>query len=219
MFIESLERMSYLFSNVAVLRLMGGEPLLNPDLNKFVVESRKVFPKSEIRIVTNGLLLNNLSGKLADSMKKSGAIFDITQYPPTRAIMSTIIDVLRKTGVDYSVSPPVKEFEIRMSKGDSEPSSVFDCCEYKTCTFLRNRRLYVCPNIPMTYENREYLGFDITESEIQSCGINIFDSEIDGWRVIKRLNDSFSLCRFCSNNHRNIEWSISKSPSKNDWMC
>jgi molybdenum cofactor biosynthesis enzyme MoaA len=42
---------------VTDISLLGGEPLLNPQTNDFIVITRKYFPIAEIRIVTNGILL------------------------------------------------------------------------------------------------------------------------------------------------------------------
>ena len=39
---------------------MGGEPLLNPNFVDYYLEARKLFPKSEIVLVSNGTLLRNV---------------------------------------------------------------------------------------------------------------------------------------------------------------
>ena len=41
-------------------RLLGGEPLLHPQLSELVDTTRKILPNSRIIIVTNGLLSNTL---------------------------------------------------------------------------------------------------------------------------------------------------------------
>ena len=69
-FKRDLTRLSELFENVKVIRLMGGEPLLNPDCISFVETARDVFPKARISIVTNGLLLPSMSCEFYRQVKK-----------------------------------------------------------------------------------------------------------------------------------------------------
>ena len=40
------------------------EPLLNPEIEKYIIQTRQCFPKSEIQIITNGLLLLQLSDRM-----------------------------------------------------------------------------------------------------------------------------------------------------------
>lgn len=49
---------------VGMIRLMGGEPLLHPNLIKFLESARDLFPTTEIQVVTNGLLLSKLKKQL-----------------------------------------------------------------------------------------------------------------------------------------------------------
>ena len=53
--------MSYVFNaQLAELPLLGGEPLLNPEINEYIKISRKYFPKTRISIITNATLLNDM---------------------------------------------------------------------------------------------------------------------------------------------------------------
>ncbi len=56
-FRNDLEKLSLKFANIEKFRLMGGKPLLNSELPIFIKLVRKYFPMSDIRIVTNGLLI------------------------------------------------------------------------------------------------------------------------------------------------------------------
>jgi len=51
-------------TDVGTIRIMGGEPLLHPDLLKFLELTREFFPRSEIMIVTNGILLKHWGDEL-----------------------------------------------------------------------------------------------------------------------------------------------------------
>lgn len=46
--------------DIGIMRLMGGEPLLNPDFMEYLRIARKYFPNSHICLVTNGTLSDRL---------------------------------------------------------------------------------------------------------------------------------------------------------------
>lgn len=59
---------------------MGGEPLLHPEVEKFLVEARKLFPKSEIQLVTNGLLLKKRKEELLDTINDNNIRVCVSNY-------------------------------------------------------------------------------------------------------------------------------------------
>ena len=59
-------------TEVQLIRLMGGEPLLHPQVGDFLKITRELFPKSQIQLVTNGLLLKKrkLENALSEEERK-----------------------------------------------------------------------------------------------------------------------------------------------------
>ena len=59
--VESIRKdfvqLSKVYKNIKVIRLMGGEPLLHPEINEIMKSVRASFPYSQIKLATNGLLL------------------------------------------------------------------------------------------------------------------------------------------------------------------
>lgn len=96
---------------IATFQLLGGEPLLHPQLDEFVSLTRRYFPGSHIDVVTNGLLLQKISQKLIDAMVLSNAIFFISQYDPTRENLAEIIRFLENRQINYYISQPLTYFE------------------------------------------------------------------------------------------------------------
>lgn len=66
---KDLQRLAQLFRNIRLIRLMGGEPLLHPDVDRFIRTTRSAFPKSRIGIVTNGILLPQASQAFWDACR------------------------------------------------------------------------------------------------------------------------------------------------------
>jgi len=54
-FEKEFKRLSEI-EEIGIIRLMGGEPLLNPDFMEYCRIARKYFPKTAISLVTNGIL-------------------------------------------------------------------------------------------------------------------------------------------------------------------
>ncbi len=76
--LELTKNRSYLIKNI---QLCGGEPLLHPELIKFLEISRKYFPTSDITIVTNGILLNQQSEEFYRSCSNYNIKIAPTVYP------------------------------------------------------------------------------------------------------------------------------------------
>ena len=109
-FKKDYERLAQLFSEVKKIRLMGGEPLLNPRLTDYVIVCREIFPDADIRIVTNGLLIPRLSDIQLKTIKENHVKFDISNYPPTRKILPAIKRKLGTFGVNYDIGFPMHYF-------------------------------------------------------------------------------------------------------------
>jgi hypothetical protein len=45
--------------DIGTVCLFGGEPLMNKDINSWIRQTRKYFPQSKIKIITNGIYLKN----------------------------------------------------------------------------------------------------------------------------------------------------------------
>jgi hypothetical protein len=64
-----------------VLNLLGGEPLLNPDIIKYCEIARGIFPDKKILIVTNGTLLPRQKAEFWEKCACLNIILQVTPYP------------------------------------------------------------------------------------------------------------------------------------------
>ena len=81
-FQKQMERLSFLFHNEAqFIRLLGGEPLLHPDVVSFFPITRACFPETDIKLYTNGLLLPAQTDAFWEACTKYNIIIVITKYP------------------------------------------------------------------------------------------------------------------------------------------
>ncbi len=68
-------------SKISNIQLLGGEPLLHPDIEKLFDITRKYFPKSAIDLLTNGLLLDSQKKSFWLSMNKNNIYLCPSLYP------------------------------------------------------------------------------------------------------------------------------------------
>ena len=61
--------------------LLGGEPLLHPQIIELIEITSNLFPKSEIIILTNGILVNKMDEKFWQALKDNNVKLETTQYP------------------------------------------------------------------------------------------------------------------------------------------
>jgi len=221
LFRSALEILSNRLSNIGKIRLMGGEPLLNEQLPEFIEIARDVFPQSDIRVVTNGIQLFNISDRLKDVMQRTVTIFDITQYPVIQNRLADIMEYLSSLRIGYQLSPMTDQFWIRTTTGNSLPEKAFlgNACS-SVCTFLRKGRLFVCPQIPLLYENRGLFDFHIDEDEYLSASLLLSENMLEnGWDILKCLLVPKKFCRFCSYDFEWVDWSCGTTDfNKNNYL-
>ncbi len=99
---------------------MGGEPLLHPKVEQLLLQTRRVFSKADIRIVTNGILLDKMSDSFWETCKTNNISFDITVYPPLKNKMKFLYKLLRAKGVKLNEFKKADSFYAFYNpKGDS----------------------------------------------------------------------------------------------------
>lgn len=203
---KDVARLKELYAGVQRIRLMGGEPLLNPHLADFCQISRQAFPDANIRVVTNGLLIPSINTELLQVMKENYIGFDITQYPPIKVIKEKIALKCLENGIVCTISEPVTQFfSIVNPAGDSDPQKEFELCVSRGCHFLENGKMSVCA---MPILNKKYR--TLLDGKIRICEddiINIYDDSLDGFKLNQLLSQPVDLCRFCNNTHKKwFEW-------------
>jgi organic radical activating enzyme len=142
-----------------LIRLYGGEPLLNPDLAEITVAARRYWSQSSIQICSNGLLIPRLSDDTLRLLAESNAWFYISQHEDTNEYR----DILKQSFLRF------ERFNIRYksvgffdrwrkafetdSDGlpiphHSDPQKAFDACnEVKRCVRVEGNFMYRCARI------------------------------------------------------------------------
>ena len=210
---KDLQRLAQLFRNIRLIRLMGGEPLLHPDVDRFIRTTRSAFPKSRIRIVTNGILLPQASQAFWDACRETNTSIDLTVYPPAQEHVDDYRALCEREGVFISTRD-VESFVAHFnSKGDSQVDKAFRLCpiEYY-CRFLQDGHLYPCAKPALVHYFNESFDLKVTADE----GIDIYSPSLSGREVLMRLNKPIDTCRWCSYDLVPFAWETSNRVVE-DW--
>ena len=208
--VSDFKKLKKIFDNIGKIFILGGEPLLHPDLTELFEPLRKIYPKSEIVIITNGILLEKMGENFWSALKKYNIALSMTKYPIKVDYEKFIqkCDMLGIKSYFFNAS------RFRMKKmnldpeGRSDKNCAFNKCHEKKCHFLRDSKLYVCtaiPNIP--FLNRHFgLNFEITKRDY---------IDLDKIKSATRINAIFKqpvdFCRYCNvEEDEYVDYSVSK---------
>ena len=141
------------------VRIMGGEPLLHPDLEKVIYGTREHWKEPRIELVTNGLLLPQIKTSVLTALKEIGADVTVSRHfddPCYNPLLEAGLETLRKHGIEPHISQShwwwMKCYRIdeqgRAAPYQSDPQKAWNICYVKNlCITLIDNRLYRCPQL------------------------------------------------------------------------
>lgn len=195
---NDIRRLSELFNKEAgYINLMGGEPLLNPDINNIIRITRKYFPYSKIRVVTNGILLSEMDEDFWSICKEYDIVIAVTDYPISKGVASTK-EIIKKYDLDFEIHNNATLLHRKSILLSGKMN-----CEYnfKKCKFannwiqLKKGKLFTCPTAAYFEHINKYFNLGVYVSERN--GIDIYSIE-SGDELLKRLSRPIPFCRYCN---------------------
>ena len=202
---RDMKRLRQLFTNIRTIRLMGGEPLLHPDLETFLISTRVNFPDAEIRLVSNGILMPRMSEVFWGTCKATNTVVEVTLYPPTEGKKEKFAATAQKKGVEVWFHKKSTFTPFINIAGDSSLKEGFKHCrERMACPMLRQGNIYYCFLAATLSTFNEHF-----HARIPCRGfVNIYDPQLTGQGAIRLLNTPAETCRYCSGG-----WSLRPSYS------
>ena len=213
-FKRDLLRLGQIFHDVYEIRLMGGEPLLHPDINTFIKFSRQTFPKANIAVSTNGVLLQKMPGAFWKTCAENNAYIKMTNYP-----IHLDFNAIKQMGKSYQVRIKIPKqvdafFQFINIKGDSDPVRSFQTCRAMyTTPFLRDGKLYSCSFAPHVHLFNDYFKQEIPVSEKDS--ISMLEG-VTPREIFEFLCHPIPLCKWCRTKRSYLKWGRSKKDI-NEW--
>lgn len=214
-FSNDMHRLHELIDDIGRIRILGGEPLLNPEVSKYVRLSRELYPKAEIIVVTNGLLLKSMSSEFFDVMRETGAGISVSAYPPMRDKLQDLYQFLLGQRIPFGISHMYNEFTIKQTLNRHDhPQEIFLNCFQAHCHNLYEGKIAAC-FLPFTtkYFNRYF------QKELPEDGaIDLYDASLTTEILHKKLLFPFERCRYCKP-PVSVKWDQIRTPSVlSDWV-
>lgn len=221
---RDLKRLSELFcGEMEWIRLMGGEPLLNPQLSDIMCMTRRYFPYGHIRIVTNGLLLLKQTKQFFELCHEHNIEIWVTKYPVDMDFQKMEADILDRGvtfdwyGAGYDRLPTMWRFPIDL-RGDFDPDwNFYHCPSANGCLTLRNGKMYTCAPAAHAHHLKKYFGLNIPISDRN--GIDIYKAD-SAKEIMEHMITPIPFCRFCDYGNKadyEDDWGISDK-DRYEWI-
>ena len=210
---RDIVRLAEVFRRIPIIRLMGGEPLLHPDLHEFVRHTRAAFPGSHVAVVTNGTHLDRASEAFWDSLLETGAQVDLTLYPPMAAKAQELTALCARRGAVCNMTRVDSFNAYNNIAGDSDPAYAFAKCGLGYyCRFLRDGRLYPCAMAAMAGDFNDRFGYTMAIDE----GIDIHARGVTARSILHDLGRPMESCRWCATIATERPWASGECQPE-DW--
>ncbi|MCL2485684.1 MAG: radical SAM protein [Endomicrobia bacterium] len=194
-FEKDMKRMSELTDkNIDEIVLLGGEPLLNKDVNSFMEISRKYFPKSSINITTNGLLLLSISHYFWETCKKYNIDILISKYP-----IDLNCSAIEQKAKDYGVNIIWTELKTMWHtplniEANGNKTFNFMNCMHSKCTFLQKGKIYMCPRSALIETFNKHFNKNIPVSDKDYIDIYKVNNISE---ILKFISNPVPFCKNC----------------------
>ena len=214
-FLRDIERMKEFFDEIPTIRLLGGEPLLHPDINSLVNCVRNFYPHADIKIATNGILLLSIDDVILEGFRENKVIVDITVYPPIEGSIEKIKERLLRHGVYFYFSEPVLFFQRRLLREPfSNKTTSWQTCGTRNCVVLVDGKLSSCYAPHLVGIAKEKFN---KEFHMEDSILNIHDKHIDRETIIRFLNMPHDSCSYCGVPEK-VSWEFNKKDADiSDW--
>lgn len=182
------------------LVLMGGEPLLHPKIVEIIEITKKVFPKTDIQILTNGILLSSMKPNFWETCKKLDIQINVTMYP-IKTDYKLIIKKFQQQGIKYyfyADGSKIKYFDKYCfdEKGlQCQKQNFYETCVMaKDCAYIEDGKIFPCQLASnIKFYNKKFKKH-IPQNEKDF--IDIYKVK-DAQKIYEFLSKPIPFCGFC----------------------
>lgn len=195
--INDAKRMSELFYDVPWIRILGGEPLMHPDMKEILITYRKYFPDSEIDLCTNGLLIPKLSEDVFQCLSDNLITVHVSGYKPTYNMLNQIDDILKKHKLDYTVLKRETFAKYYTEEPCNDAQKSFYNCIASGCRELYKGKLLRCSAVIAfeKFNNQFGTNYIIKENE---DWFDIHNPLVNAWDIKEKIDKCSSVCHYCN---------------------
>ncbi|MDR0785636.1 MAG: radical SAM protein [Treponema sp.] len=193
--------------------LLGGEPLLHPQIVDVIKIIGKLFDYEFINILTNGTLLLKQTEEFWELCCKNRVSIHVSWYP-----INIDINAIKAKAEEHNVKiycPHERTNTMRKDvldiQGEQDIEDNFKLCfKSNACIQLQNGRLYPCSVVPNIRHFNKYFNCDLKVTKDDY--INIYEAK-DTAEIACFLSKPIPFCKYCNIKGsilNGMEWEISK---------
>ena len=213
---KDLAQMSKILNgDVARIGVMGGEPLLHPQLKEILTFTRLFFPKTLIQLVTNGLLLLRQDEEFWRICRKQNIVIIHTKYPinldyeaikETVAVHGVMFEHYGDTG---EITKTSYKIPLDIEGSQDQRKSFIECFHANNCPLLMEGKLYPCTVAPNVCHFNKRFGTNLELKDGDSLDIYHVKKASE---LLKFLSRPKPFCRHCDVGNRSYghKWERSK---------
>ena len=197
------------------IRIMGGEPLLNPDINKYFDITRKYFKKSRIRVITNAILLDRMDEDFWKNLSKNAVVIEVTLYK-VNIDWKSILSKASKYGIEIiHYGKLVETFHNINLDLKGSMTNFMRCreCFCGGCYNLLDGKLYVCPIAAYVKYFNKAFNQNIKISDGDYIDLYKAKNVSELWDWMKRPKP---FCKYCGEPF-DVPWETSNKHSIDEW--
>lgn len=190
--------------------LMGGEPLLHPELPKLLQISRDCLPYTEIVVMTNGILLNKQEAGFWQACHDNSIKIINTRYP-IKLDYGKMENKAKDYGVDFicyggesnihttSYHIPLHLTPVTSAEGIKNWQMCFHANRFR---MLKDGKLYPCTIAPNIIHFNNFFGKNVPLSE--KDGVDIYKAK-NLQEILDFLSKPIPCCRNCNVQGRSFD--------------
>jgi len=220
-FEKDLARLAELSKNYFSIKILGGEPLLHPQITDFFDIARKHFPSTVVQLTTNGILLLKQPESFWLSCKKNKITVSVSQYP-VKLDKKGIKALAKAHDVKLIFNGTTAEermckIPLDISGSQNMKKSHRKCpISWGCCVTLRDGRLYTCCIVAHIKFFNDYF-----KQNLEVCADDYVDIyKVSGkGEIIDFLEKPFPFCRYCATSKTSFaqRWGHSQK-NINEWI-
>lgn len=205
--INDIKQLKKLFSDIFRVDILGGEPLLNPELKKYVVTLREELPNSFIQIYTNGILIPKLQEDVLQAIYDYNIGVSISEYYPTHKMINDIIKRLEEYNIRYRIAEYDSKQLFNKPISISTESKYPQKCISDGCITVSNGMISRCPTLMYINKFNE-----VFHQNLPTDGIYRISDYNDGEQLLKDMKKEVPLCKHCI--ACDMKWSVCEKEKK-----
>ncbi len=146
--IKSIQNLANSVDYIDLLSIVGGEPLLHPNIDEIIKYAGERENIKTIRMVTNGTIIP--SKQVINAIKKYVSYVAISNYGKLSKNIGKLDDILSSEGVVTDVMPEDTSWfavglPLKPGRNKEETREIYDvCCWGKGCSAIQQGELHIC---------------------------------------------------------------------------